>query len=218
MGSIILYFIFDGMFVIFVFRPTAITDGDVMVLTKPLGTQLATAAVQWLPSHPDGEHSENWQKCLKAGVTTDTVVDCFKAAVASMCRLNRTAARLMHRYEAHAATDVTGFGLLGHANNLLKFQRDSRVGFCLDRLPIIRNLCDIGRAVGGAAWTKLSTGRAVETSGGLLIAMPAKNAEAFCKDMFDEIDGGGGAWIVGRVVMGGNGECVMADDVQIIDV
>ena len=37
-----------------------------------------------------------------------------------MSRLNRNAARMMHKYDAHGATDVTGFGILEHANNLAK--------------------------------------------------------------------------------------------------
>ena len=42
----------------------------------------------------------------------------YEAAVASMAQLNAAAARVMLRYEVHAATDITGFGLVGHASKM----------------------------------------------------------------------------------------------------
>ncbi len=55
-------------------------------------------------------------------------------AMWSMARLNRTGARLMHKYGVHGATDVTGFGLLGHARNLASHQR-AAVDLVIDTLP-----------------------------------------------------------------------------------
>jgi selenide,water dikinase len=36
-----------------------------------------------------------------------------------MCRLNKDSAKLMKKYQSHGATDITGFGLIGHAQNLV---------------------------------------------------------------------------------------------------
>ena len=66
--------------------------GDKLVLTKPVGTGLITTA-------------------LKAGKVS---ADSLEAITASMTALNKSGAEAMAAIEAHACTDVTGFGLLGH--------------------------------------------------------------------------------------------------------
>lgn len=165
--------------------------GDALVLTKPLGTQLATNAYIWMT-----ENAESWTK-LAAHLTSTEIERTYAIAVESMSRLNRSGAELMHRFGAHAATDVTGFGLVGHAQNLLKFQK-AQVDFQLDTLPIIRNVVKIAEILGRTG--KLLAGKAVETSGGLLVCLPAEKARPFCEEYrkASEHD----AWIVGKVVAG----------------
>jgi selenide,water dikinase len=80
----------------------------------------------------------------------------------SMARLNRIAAHLMHKYEAHGATDVTGFGILGHADNLVKIQ-ENEVSFVLHTLPIFANMVAVYKACG--INFKLLDGYSAETSG-----------------------------------------------------
>lgn len=165
--------------------------GDVLVLTKPLGTQLATNAYIWLQSDPP---SVQWQKLAAAKISTEHIQRAYTDAVASMGRLNRSAAELMHKYRAHCATDITGFGLVGHARNLAEHQRvDCR--FVIDCLPIIRHCRKMAEAL---ASPKLMAGLAVETSGGLLIAMAADVADAYCFDI--QTATGCAAWRVGRVL------------------
>lgn len=82
-------------------RPESAEVGDVLVLTKPLGTQVAVNAHQWL------DQPERWEK-IKYSVTEELVRKGYERAMDSMVRLNRTAAMLMHKYNAHGATDVTG--------------------------------------------------------------------------------------------------------------
>ena len=57
------------------------------------------------------------------------------------------AARLMHKYNAHGATDITGFGLLGHAQNLARNQK-SEVSFVIHNLPIIAKMAAVAKACG----------------------------------------------------------------------
>lgn len=80
----------------------------------------------------------------------------------SMARLNKNAALLMHKYSAHGATDVTGFGILGHADNLAKIQ-DSQVSFVINSLPIFANMAAVYRVCG--INFKLLDGYSAETSG-----------------------------------------------------
>lgn len=106
----------------------------------------------------------------------------------------------MRKHHAHAATDVTGFGIYGHAENLASFQK-AEVDFQLDTLPIIKNVREIADVLGRS--TKLLGGKAVETSGGLLICLPSTSAAAFCEEYKQST--AHEAWIVGCVVKGTRG-------------
>lgn len=88
--------------------------GDVLLLTKPLGTGIITTAIK--QRRGDTAHLE--------------------AAVASMLRLNRRAAELAAQGDIHSATDITGFGLAGHIAEII---RNSKVGVRIDAaaLPML---------------------------------------------------------------------------------
>lgn len=165
--------------------------GDSLVLTKPLGTQLATNAFIWM-----AEDSDNW-KTLSKQLSKSEIEKTYKVALESMSRLNKSGAELMHKFNAHAATDVTGFGLFGHTNNLVQFQKEA-VDFEIDTLPIIRNVVEIAQMLGRSA--KLMAGKAVETSGGLLISLPSERAQQFC-DEYEKVSGHI-AWVIGKVITG----------------
>jgi len=179
--------------------------GDVLVMTKPLGTQVAVNAFQWL------DQPERWNR-IKLVVTEDDVRKAYQRAMFSMARLNRTAARLMHKYNAHGATDITGFGLLGHANNLAKTQK-REVGFVIHNLPVIAKMAAVSKACGNMFG--LLQGSSAETSGGLLIALPREQAAAFCKDI--EKQEGYQAWIIG-IVEKGNRTARIIDKPRVIEV
>jgi selenide,water dikinase len=153
--------------------------GDHLVLTKPLGTGVIATAQK------NGKASE----------------ESIRASTASMSRLNRIPAELARRYEAHAATDITGFGLVGHA---LGLARESRVGLeieigALPLLPGARELCEESQSAGlranrrqFAAQVEIQT--AIEptlltlvydpqTSGGLLLSLAPDRAEALLLEL-----------------------------------
>jgi selenide,water dikinase len=147
---------------------------DALLLTKPLGTGVVATA-------------------LKAGRADAATV---AAATRSMTALNRTASELALRYGARGATDVTGFGLAGHA---VAIARESRVTleFEAAALPVLpgalehalqfqpkglkanRRQFEVHVAYGGALDEAL---RALlfdpQTSGGLLIALPEAAARS----------------------------------------
>ena len=68
----------------------------------------------------------------------------------------------MHKYNAHGATDITGFGILGHANNLAKIQKNE-VGFVIHNLPVIAKMAAVSKACGNMFG--LLQGHSAETSG-----------------------------------------------------
>ncbi|XP_037934338.1 selenide, water dikinase 2 [Teleopsis dalmanni] len=173
-----------------IIMPYGARDGDALVLTKPLGTHLATSAYLWMQ-----ENNEKYQK-LAIHLSNDQLTETFEIAVKSMTFLNKNAGILMHKHNAHAATDVTGFGLLGHTNNLALFQNES-LEFKITKIPIIKNVLKIANITHQD--TKLKTGKAVETSGGLLICLSLADASAFCAEFKEESKGEQDAWIVGHV-------------------
>jgi len=149
--------------------------GDVLVLTKALGTGLVTTA-------------------LKRGSATEAEV---RAAVDSMRTLNDAAARAMTRVGVHAATDVTGFGLLGHLAEMVEASGvAARLSVAaLPALPGALRAAAEGVNTGGGRNNEAHLGARVafaaalseaqrvlcfdpQTSGGLLMAVPAERVEA----------------------------------------
>lgn len=176
--------------------------GDVLVLTKPLGTGVITTAVKRDTAAP--EH--------------------LAAAIRSMMRLNRVAAQACQASGVRAVTDITGFGLLGHA---LEMSDAAQVRFRIrfDDLPWLPGALGYAEAwtfAGGAFSNQAFYGQLVtiardladwqqvllhdpQTSGGLLVAVPAANLgafEHFCSERNQEV------WVIGEVVEGDGIEIV----------
>ena len=155
------------------------SPGDLLLLTKPLGSGCITTASKRDKVEPDH----------------------LKTAVEWMSRLNRTAGKAASDVGARAATDITGFGLIGHASEM--GQDDITLHFQFDRIPLfdgIRQYADRNIFPGGSAKNRKAYEKCVkfaedltepdcmllfdaQTSGGLLIAMPAENIEAFAAEM-----------------------------------
>lgn len=154
--------------------------GDILVLTKPLGIGVMTTALKNA-------------RLSAAGIARVTAL---------MLSANDRAATLMSRHGAHAATDVTGFGLLGH---LIEMARGAGLSAELhwSAIPVLDEALPLARAglFPGGADTNLAADResidldpALEdwqtrlltdpqTSGGLLIAFPPERAEAALTDL-----------------------------------
>ena len=100
----------------------------------------------------------------------------------------------MYECKAHAATDVTGFGILGHAANLASNQKD-KVKFVIHTLPILRGMAKVSKQ---HEYFKLLQGYSAETSGGLLVCLSKANAQRFI-ERIQQVEGQP-AWIIGDVV------------------
>jgi selenide,water dikinase len=176
-----------------VIRNVGVREGDVLVLTKPLGTGIVATALKK-------------RKASRASV---------RAAVASMVSLNGPASRIARRFPVHACSDVTGFGLLGHAAEMAMGSGVSLVldSAALPLLPGARRLAEQGFLTGGCRRNrayledKAVIARAVpaglrdvafdpQTSGGLLLALPARAAAKLTRAL--RTDGIEAATIVGR--------------------
>jgi selenide,water dikinase len=179
--------------------------GDVLILTKRLGTGLLVSA-------------------HRQGKTTSADLD---RAVDQMRELNRPASDLLVKHGIRAATDVTGFGLLGHG---LEMARASGTRFVFDaaRLPALDGALDLARAgveTGGAAFNRrfvlpsLAVGAGVapelvtlahdpQTSGGLLAAIPRSALKDLHRDL--EATPGLEHWPVGHVEAAPSGTVALA--------
>nr|XP_017829757.3 selenide, water dikinase 2-like [Callithrix jacchus] len=172
--------------------PDSAVAADVLVLTKLLGTQVAVNAHQWL------DNPERWNE-VKMVISREEVELAYQEAMFNMATLNRTAAGLMHTFNAHVATNITGFGILGHSQNLVK-QHRNKVSFVIHHLPIIAKMAAISKASGRFG---LLQGTSAETSGGLLICLPREQAAHFCSEIKSFKYGEGHqTWITGIVEKG----------------
>lgn len=97
---------------------------------------LYPSIIIWKPSGNDNNHEISRSTSVFQS-SVDPVDPVPRKAEKGMMRLNRNAAKLMVRFGANGATDITGFGLLGHANNLAAVQK-AEVSIEIRKMPIIR--------------------------------------------------------------------------------
>ncbi len=174
--------------------------GDRLILTKPIGVGIITTALK--------------QECADASLV--------ERASSVMRQLNRAAAGTMLLHDVHACTDVTGYGLLGHA---LEMARASGVRLRIEHqkvphFPEALDLCARGIRPSGLASNRLAFSESVrfddavpevwrellfdpQTSGGLLIALPGADTPRL---LFRLCENDVEAFAIGHVTERGGGE------------
>ncbi|WP_404830761.1 selenide, water dikinase SelD [Sporosarcina beigongshangi] len=178
--------------------------GDKLLLTKPIGVGIYTTS-------------------LKNGLLSeDEVVEVTKV----MTTLNKTAAEAMAKYNVHAATDVTGFGLLGHTSEMAKAS-DVGIHIHATQVPILprtKELAAAGKVPGGTKNNFAHVANVVTyadtldqidrwilcdavTSGGLLIALAEQEATQLLNDLQQQ---GVDARIIGEVTEDNKGRIVVS--------
>lgn len=140
----------------------AVTPGDRLYLTKPLGTQPAMGALRVR----NGEFAETVRDAVSRPI--DAI---GTEALAWMTTPNRDAAQAALDAGVSGGTDVTGFGLVGHARTLAQ---NAGVGIELSRLPVIEGTRPLSELFGYG----VDDGESAETSGGLLVAVPESRSAA----------------------------------------
>jgi selenide,water dikinase len=190
-----------GLAVTGVIHPTQVVHnntakaGDILILTKPLGTGIISTAIKGGTASPEA----------------------IARIVKSMTTLNRAAAEAMQEVGVNACKDITGFGLLGHAGEMIV---GTKVGFEINAaavpiFPEVKDYYDMGMVAGGLARNREYRKNMVDfdaevpaffrdvffdpqTSGGLLIAV----AEAKAPRLLEKLprDGVKEAAVIGKVV------------------
>lgn len=178
-----------------ILRNSTARPGDALVLTKPLGTGILTTA-------------------LKSEKLPD---DLLRIITEAMKQLNKAASEAMKRHSAHACTDITGYGLLGH---LFEMANGSGLSAKADagKIPLFPGVIEFAK--GGNIPGGLKENRAFlkphlkiakdideaivnivhdpQTSGGLLISLPPEKAGALVKDLKE--NSGINAAIIGEML------------------
>ena len=156
--------------------------GDILVLTKPIGTGIIATAI-------------------KKGMASEDII---QTAVDTMSTLNDVASKLMIELKIKAATDITGFGLLGHLSEICKASKvTAEIDYnLLPLLPGTLELANDGIIPGGTkrnlsyaeSFTQFQEDRTdieklitsdAQTSGGLLISISPEKTESFLQ-LFNE--------------------------------
>ncbi len=183
--------------------------GDVLVLTKPIGTGIIAFAAQ-IDRAP---------------------AEAVDAAARSMTTLNKTASELMIEFGAHACTDVTGFGLIGHLSAMAAASGVD-VEVVWDDIPLLPSVLECvatGIIPGGvernresAQETQLTAEGLIpamldicfdpQTSGGLLIALPPERADAFLARL--QAAGLTDSAVIGRATSQGPGRLTLRTTAQ----
>jgi selenide,water dikinase len=190
-------------------RNSGARPGDALVLTKPLGIGVTVSA-----GRADSIAAEGVTGLFRKRLLSDAALD---EATRVMSALNRPAVEAMEGREIHAATDVTGYGLLGHAHEMMEASA-ATAEFWVEEIPLlaeahrialrgiapdgsrvnVRNLrprTDVGSGVTDEDFLLLCD---AQTSGGLLVALPEGEAAGYsqrCREL-----GAERAAVVGRVV------------------
>ena len=194
-------------------RNAGALPGDALVLTKPLGIGVTVCA-----GRADTQAAENLSGLFHRRLLPEGAMD---EAVKVMVTLNRAPVEAMDGFDVHAATDVTGYGLLGHAYEMMDASR-ATAEFQVSKVPFLsqaRRLAARGIAPGGSRVNvrnlrpRTEVGGGVsedeilllcdaQTSGGLLVAVPEAEAEAFAARCREK--GAGSAAVIGRVMQRGD--------------
>jgi len=183
-----------------VIRNEGAHPGDLLILTKPLGTGILNTGIK--------------AKMLGTHAT--------ERLISIMAELNKKASEAMLSVETHAATDVTGFGLAGHLKEMIK--EDIGVEVYLDKLPFFEeapSLAQYGLIPGGLYrnrdfYKSFVQGKQEgflydiifdpQTSGGLMFAMNPKDMELFDKNARTL---GLHYWMIGRFIQESQGTVVL---------
>ncbi len=154
--------------------------GDVLVLTKPIGVGIMTTGI-------------------KRQVVS---IEQERSVISVMSSLNKLAAEVLHSYQPHAVTDVTGFGLMGHAYEMAKGSNVS-IDFSFESIPLLpgtMELANQGVIPGGSKsnhdWLKdkvsYDSSLSIQqqlivcdaiTSGGLLISLSSDEAHKYIEEL-----------------------------------
>jgi selenide,water dikinase len=182
-----------------------VKEGDFLILTKPLGLGIINT-------------------CIKGGIASKQLID---KAISIMTALNKDASELMKEFPVSACTDITGFGLIGHLSEMI-VQTGLSALVNTKKVPIIKEAVEFASMgfVPEGTYKNIDFYRPMiedrlkddillsilfdpQTSGGLLISLPDKEAEKLLKRLWER--GIQDAQIVGQIIKTGEEKIIIEE-------
>jgi selenide,water dikinase len=167
-----------------VIKKNDVKEGDVLIVTKPVGNQAIMAAYRLQKNNPD---------LLKA-FSKEDIDESIDLAVEYMTIPLQSVVKAIHSYEdisfVHSMTDVSGFGLAGHLKEMLQ---NSNLSAIIKRVPIFKLTQELAYEFG----YKFDECEMPETAGGMLLSVDKEYAKEFSERLDNEFHVSN--WIIGEI-------------------
>jgi selenide,water dikinase len=179
-----------------------VKEGDKLILTKPIGIQAVMASYRLLKDAP--EILENYSK--------KKLEQAIEIAIDVMTTPNQDVVKTIHSYNdfsfIHAMTDITGFGLAGHAEELLQ---NSVLSGTIDKIPYIKLAKSLSDDLGYA----YDECKCHETAGGLLLSVDKEYSEEFSHVLHSNHIKN---WIIGSIDKSKPGHVHVSEEAEHIEI
>jgi selenide,water dikinase len=176
--------------------------GDKLILTKPIGIQAIMASYRILKDMPD----------LISHYSKSELLDAIDIAIKVMTTPNQNVVKTIHSYQnfsfVHAMSDITGFGLAGHAKEMLQ---NSSFSAKIDKIPYIKLAKALSEELGYA----YGECKCHETAGGMLLSVDNNYAEEFSNTLTRfKVNN----WIIGSIDKKKPGQVHISENVEHVEV
>jgi len=167
-----------------VIKKNYVKEGDILIVTKPVGNQAIMAAYRLLKNNPD---------LLKA-FSKEEIDESIDLAIKYMTMPLQSVVKAIHSYEdmsfVHSMTDISGFGLSGHLKEMLQ---NSNLSANIKKVPIFKLTKELANEFG----YKFDELEMPETAGGMLLSVDREYAEEFSERLNNEFHVSN--WIIGEI-------------------
>jgi len=161
-----------------------VKEGDILIVTKPVGNQAIMAAYRLQKNNPD---------LLKA-FSKEDIDESIDLAIEYMTMPLKSVVKAIHSYEdmtfVHSMTDVSGFGLAGHLKEMLQ---NSNLSAFIKKVPIFKLTKELAYEFG----YKFDEMEMPETAGGMLLSVDREYAEEFSERLNNKFHVSN--WIIGEI-------------------
>ncbi len=179
-----------------------VREGDELILTKPVGLQAITAAYRIRKDMPE----------LLSAYSSQEIQNSIDFAIDLMTTSNQDVVKIIHTYNdmsfIHAMSDVTGFGLAGHVQEMLQ---NSYLSAEIKIVPYIKLSNELSKEF-GYAFDECSTH---ETAGGMVMSVDPLKVDEFSKRLKEN---GVNNWIIGTIDSAGSNEVKISENVDFVEV
>ncbi len=185
-----------------IIQKRGVKAGDKLILTKPIGIQGVMAAYRILKDMPE----------ILETYSIKELKESIELAIKVMTTPNQGVVKVIHSYDdfsfIHAMSDITGFGLAGHAKEMIM---DVALSIIIERVPYIKLAKELSDELGYA----FSECECHETAGGMLLSVQSERAEEFSNALNSA---GISNWIVGTITRDFHGVVKIDENAELLEI